>query len=218
MEHESKELISQCDIPVGQFKLVTSEEEAISFAEEIGYPVVAKLMSPEILHKTDAGLVKLNIKTTEQLIDVYNSLIEKAKNINQITRIEGINIQKMVQEGVIEIIIGALRDKNFGPVIMFGLGGIFIEIFKDVTYRVCPVSENEAEKMIKEIKAFPLLNGYRNNPQGDIDEIIVTIRKCCKIMNDNPLIQEIDLNPIILFPKGKGLIAVDARIILKEEV
>ena len=122
----------------------------------------------------------------------------------------------MAKNGVAEIILGSERDKNFGPVLMFGFGGIFVEIFKDVSYRVCPITKEEAERMVRSIKAFPLLNGYRGQPKGDIDQLTDIMLKCCNLLMENPEIIELDLNPIIVFETGKGIMVVDARIILKE--
>ena len=216
MEHESKKIISMYNIPVGEYKLVNSEEEAIKFANKIGYPVVLKLMSPDIIHKTEAGIIKLNLNSNEAVKEAYDELITNAKNYNPDAKIEGINVQQMAKNGIVEIIIGSMRDVNFGPVLMFGLGGIFVEIFKDVSYRVCPISISEAKKMIQSIKAFPLLDGYRGKPKADIESIINILMKCSKMLMDNPEIKELDLNPVIVFEKGKGVMVVDARIILKE--
>lgn len=216
MEHESKKIISMYNIPVGEYKLVNSEEEAIKFANKIGYPVVLKLMSPDIIHKTEAGIIKLNLNSNEAVKEAYDELITNAKNYNPDAKIEGINVQQMAKDGIVEIIIGSMRDVNFGPVLMFGLGGIFVEIFKDVSYRVCPISISEAKKMIQSIKAFPLLDGYRGKPKADIESIINILMKCSKMLMDNPEIKELDLNPVIVFEKGKGVMVVDARIILKE--
>jgi len=216
MEHESKEIISMYNIPVGEYKLVNSEEEAIKFSNKIGYPVVAKLMSPDIVHKTEAGVIKLNLMSDNEVSNAFNNVIQIAKNYHHAVKIFGVNIQKMAENGVVEIIIGAMRDVNFGPVLMFGLGGIFVEIFKDVSYRVCPISISEAEKMIQSIKSFPLLDGYRGKPKADIESIRNILIKCSKMLMDNPEINELDLNPVIVFEKGKGAMVVDARIILKE--
>ncbi|MFW9998591.1 MAG: acetate--CoA ligase family protein [Candidatus Hermodarchaeota archaeon] len=216
MEHESKDFLSLYDIPVGEYKNTKTQSEAIEFANEIGYPVVAKLMSPDIIHKTDAKVIRLNIKSEEELIQAYEEVIENGKNYKSDAKIIGVNIQKMVKNGIAEIIIGGIRDKNFGPVLMFGFGGIFVEIFKDVSYRVCPITMENANKMIRSIKAFPLLNGYRGHPKGDIDQIIDILLKCCHLLLKNPEIAEIDLNPVIVFEVGKGITVVDARIILKE--
>ena len=216
MEHESKGIVSEYGVPVGEYKLVNSEEEAIEYAKSIGFPVVAKLMSPEIVHKTEAGVIKLNLKDEEEVRRAFKEVTENAKKYNPDAKLAGVNIQKMAEDGVVEIIIGAMRDINFGPVMMFGLGGIFVEIFKDVSYRVCPVLANEANNMIRSIKAFPLLDGYRGKPKTDIDQVVDVITKCCKMMMENPQIEELDLNPVIVFEKGKGVMVVDARIILKE--
>ena len=216
MEHESKDLISKYGIPVGEYKVVNSDTEAIEFAKKIGYPVVAKLMSPDIVHKTEAGVIKLNLKTDDEVKTAFNEVMSNAKSYKPDAKIAGVNIQKMAEHGVVEIIIGSMRDTNFGPVLMFGLGGIFVEIFKDVSYRVCPISKKELERMIRSIKAFPLLDGYRGQPKADVDQLIDTMSKCCTLLMENPEIEELDLNPVILFEKGKGLMVVDARIILKQ--
>jgi acyl-CoA synthetase (NDP forming) len=217
MEHESKDLISTYDIPVGEYKLVKTKSEAIKFANKIGYPIVAKLMSPDILHKTDAKVIKLDIKSDDELSRAYEELLANGKSYKSDASIVGVNIQKMAKDGVAEIIIGAIRDKNFGPVLMFGFGGIFVEIFKDVSYRVCPISKEEAERMVRSIKAFPLLNGYRGQVKGDIEKLTDVMLKCCTLLSENPFIAELDLNPVIVFETGKGIIVVDARIILKED-
>lgn len=216
MEHESKDLISNYDIPVGEYKVTKTKHEAIEFANEIGYPVVAKLMSPDIIHKTDARVIRLSIKSDDELSQAYEEVISNGKSYNPNAKIIGVNIQKMAKNGVAEVILGGVRDKNFGPVLMFGFGGIFIEIFKDVSYRVCPITKEEAKRMIRSIKAFPLLNGYRGQPKGDIDQLTDIMLKCCNLLMENPEIIELDLNPIIVFETGKGILVVDARIILKE--
>jgi acyl-CoA synthetase (NDP forming) len=217
MEHESKDLISKYGFPTGDYKLVNSKDEAVKFANKIGYPVVAKLMSPDIIHKTDAKVIKLNIRSDEELEEAYGEIIVNGKSYNPNAKIEGVNIQKMAEKGVAEIIIGGLRDKNFGPVLMFGFGGIFVEIFKDVAYRVCPITKEQADKMIRSIKAFPLLDGYRGHVKGDINQLIMLIINCCTLLMENPEIIELDLNPVIIFEMGKGVMVVDARIILREE-
>ncbi|NVM35006.1 MAG: acetate--CoA ligase family protein [Candidatus Lokiarchaeota archaeon] len=216
MEHESKDLISKYGVPVGEYRIVKSKSEAIEYANNIGYPVVAKLMSPDIVHKTDAKVIRLNIESDDELSQAYDEVITNGKNYKLDAKVIGVNIQKMAKNGVAEIIIGGVRDKNFGPVLMFGFGGIFVEIFKDVSYRVCPLSKTEAERMIRSIKAFPLLDGYRGQFKGDIDQLTDIMLKCCNLLIENPEIMELDLNPVIVFEIGKGVTVVDARIILKE--
>lgn len=216
MEHESKNLLSNYDIPVGEYKVTKTRSEAIEFANKIGYPVVAKLMSPDIVHKTEANVIRLNIKSDNELSQSYEKIIANGKEYKPDAKVVGINIQKMSKNGVAEIIVGGVRDKNFGPVLMFGFGGIFVEIFKDVSYRVCPITKEEANRTVRSIKAFPLLNGYRGQPKGDIDQLINIMLKCCNLLIENPEIMELDLNPVIVFETGKGIMVVDARIILKE--
>jgi len=217
MEHESKDLISKYGLPTGDYKLVNSKEEAVKFANKIGYPVVAKIMSPDIIHKTDAKVIKLNIRSDKELEEAYNEIIVNARNYNPNIELKGISIQKMAEKGVAEVIVGGLRDKNFGPVLMFGFGGIFVEIFKDVAYRVCPITKEEAGKMVRSIKAFSLLDGYRGQAKGDINQLIKVIINSCTLLMENPEIIELDLNPVIVFEIGKGVMVVDARVILREE-
>jgi acyl-CoA synthetase (NDP forming) len=175
-------------------------------------------MSPDIIHKTEAQIVKLDIRSESELIENYEELIENVFKYNPNAEITGVNVQQMAENGVAEVIIGGVRDINFGSVLMFGLGGIFVEIFKDVSYRVCPIIESEAKRMIKNIRAFPILNGYRGKPKADIGAIVECLQNCCKLFMENPRIEEIDLNPIIVFEQGKGIMVVDAIIILKEDL
>ncbi|MBD3214573.1 MAG: acetyl-CoA synthetase [Candidatus Lokiarchaeota archaeon] len=218
MEHESKDLISKYGIPVGRYGLVNNKEDALNVAQEIGYPIALKIMSPDIIHKTEAQIVKLDIRTESELLENYEVLIENLRKYNPNAEIEGVNVQQMAENGLAEVIIGGVRDVNFGAVLMFGLGGIFVEIFKDVSYRVCPIKESEAKRMIKNIKAFPILNGYRGKPKADIGAIVECLQNCCTLLSENPRIEELDLNPIIVFEQGKGIMVVDARIILKEDL
>ncbi len=217
MEHESKDLIAQYDIPVGKYKLVQSPQEAVEFTRKIGFPVVAKVMSPDIVHKTEAGVVLINLNTENEVKQAYNKIIANSKKYDPNAKITGMNIQKMAENEVVEVIMGALRDVNFGSVLMFGLGGIFVEIFEDVVYRVCPIKKNEISRMIKGIRAYPLLNGYRGRKKGDIKEIEMCISNCCKLLIENPEIKELDLNPVVVFEEGRGIMVVDARILLEED-
>ena len=217
MEHESKDLIAEYKIPVGNYKLTHSPQEAVEYALEIGFPVVAKVMSPDIIHKTEAGVIQLNLNSEKEVKNAYNEIIENAHNYNSNATIVGVNIQEMARDGIVEVIIGGLRDVNFGSVLMFGLGGIFVEIFEDVVYRVCPIDNKEVFRMIQGIKAYPLLNGYRGREKGDVSQIAECIVNCCELLTKNPEIKELDLNPVIVFEKGKGIMVVDARILLKEE-
>lgn len=215
MEHESKEIIKAYGI--GTFKefIVDSAEEAVKAAQKIGYPVVAKIVSPDILHKTDAGGIKLNLKSDEEVKQAFEEIMKNAKEYKSDAKIIGINIQEMAPEGIAEVIVGMTTDPQFGPALMFGLGGIFVEIYKDVSFRVCPITEYDAREMIEEIKAYPILNGFRGRPKADVDTLVDILLKTSKLALDFPEIDQMDLNPIIVYEKGKGCAVVDARIILK---
>lgn len=213
MEHESKDIIQAYGIKVGKYKIATNADEAGEFADEIGYPIVCKIASPDIVHKTEAGGIKLNLKNAEEVKSAYDEIIENAMKYNAEAKIVGVNVQKMTEKGITEVIIGMTTDPQFGPALMFGLGGIFVEIYKDVSFRVCPITEYDANEMIRDIKAFPLLDGFRGAQKADIKAIVDILLKICKLSLEVQEIDQIDLNPIIALPKGAAV--VDARIILK---
>ncbi|MHA1270138.1 MAG: acetate--CoA ligase family protein [Candidatus Helarchaeota archaeon] len=217
LEHESIEVLAAYKIPGNVYKIVKSADEAVAAAKEIGYPVVAKIVSPDILHKTDAGGVKLNLKSDEEIRNAFNEIMENAKKYKSDANIIGVNIQRYAKEGIAELIIGMTTDPQFGPALMFGLGGIFVEIYKDVSFRVCPITEYDAREMIQEIKAFPILDGFRGRPKADIDTLVEILLKISKMAIENPEIDQLDLNPVIVYEKGSGVAVVDARIILKEK-
>jgi len=211
LETEAKELLKEYGIPVPDFKLIKSEDEITGLAKEINFPIVMKIVSPDIIHKTDAGGVKVGIKDEEEAMAAYQEIISKAKKYNKEARIEGVIVYSMVPQGT-EIIIGMMKDPHFGPVAMFGLGGIFVEVLKDVSFRIIPLEERDAREMITEIKGYEILKGARGEPPRDIQAIKEVLTKVSKLTTENPEINEIDLNPI--FVNEKGLQVVDARMIL----
>jgi len=211
LETEAKELLREYKIPVPDFKLIKNEEEISKIREAIGYPIVMKIVSPDIIHKTDAGGVKLNIKDETEARLAYQEIISRAKKYNKGARISGVIVYPMIPQGT-EIIIGMMKDPHFGPVAMFGLGGIFVEILKDISFRIIPTEERDAREMITEIKGYEILKGARGNPPRDIQAIEEVLMKISKLTMENPEINEIDLNPIFVFEKG--LQVVDARMIL----
>ena len=214
LEHEAMKLLEIYEIPVAKYGIVQNEDEAVKIANDIGYPVVLKIVSPDISHKTDVGGVIVGVKNESELRESFRKILDNVKLRAPSARIAGILIQEMVPDGL-EVIVGATRDPIFGPVIMFGLGGIFVEVLKDVSFRVAPLMPEDADEMVREIKSYKILEGYRGMPPRDIEIIKEIIMKTSRIMIEIPQIQDIDLNPIMLYEKGKGAIVVDARIIIK---
>ncbi len=212
LEHEAKSLISYYGIPTTKVRVAKSEEDAVKAADEIGYPVVLKIVSPDVIHKSDVGGVKVNLKSEEEVRDAYKSIISSVKENVPNARIVGVLVQEFAPSGL-ELIIGLIRDPQFGPTVMFGLGGIFVEVYKDVSFRVAPLTENDADSMIKEIKAYKLLTGFRGMESVDLEALKDALIKAGQVGLDNDEIAEMDLNPVIAYPNG--LKVVDARIILR---
>ncbi|NWG01560.1 MAG: acetate--CoA ligase family protein [Syntrophaceae bacterium] len=213
-EFESKKILKQAGIPVVETKLAKSQQEAIAISQKIGFPVALKIVSPDVIHKTDSGGVRLSLQSVAEVKKAYDEILRKVKKEYPKALIHGVSIQKMLPIGT-EVIIGVSKDPQFGPVIMFGLGGIFVELLKDVSFRVIPVERNDAREMIKEIKGFPLLEGYRGKSPSDISSLVNLILKLSRFIEGNPQIKELELNPILAYPKR--VVAVDARIILEED-
>lgn len=211
VEPEAKEILQLYGVPTPEFKVATNEEEAVKFAQEIGYPVVMKIVSPDIIHKSDAGGVKVNIKNDEEAREAFNTIIENAKRYKSDANLWGVIVYKMLPLGK-EVIVGMIRDPQFGPAIMFGLGGIFVEILKDVSFRVAPITKEEALDMIREIKAYPILAGARGEKPVNIDALAKFIVKVSQLAVELPEIKELDINPI--FAYEDSAVAVDARMLL----
>ncbi|ADY00938.1 MAG: acetate--CoA ligase family protein [Vulcanisaeta sp.] len=214
LEHESFELLRQYNIPVPDFALVQDVNEALKVVKDIGYPVVLKVVSPDIIHKSDVGGVILNINNDDELRNACDRIKNNIKEKAPYARISGFLIQRMVPEGL-ETIIGATKDPIFGHVIAFGLGGIMVEVLQDVSFRIVPITEEDARAMVREIKGYRLFNGYRNMPARDEEAIIYVITKFSELLSDNPNIVEADLNPVIVLERGKGAYAADARFIIR---
>ncbi|MDR0373528.1 MAG: acetate--CoA ligase family protein [Nitrososphaerota archaeon] len=212
LEPEAKTICAEYGVSVNKFSLATSEKEAVEQAEKIGYPIVLKIVSPDIIHKSDAGGVKVNLKTASEVEGAYKTILENAKKYKADAKIEGIIVQEMAPSGI-EVIVGAVKDPQFGQTVMFGLGGIFVELLKDVNFRVAPITKEDAKEMITQLKAFPLLNGYRGSKPADIDALAEILCNVSQLILDNPEIAELDLNPVLAYPNGAK--AVDARIILE---
>lgn len=211
-EVESKELLKKAGIPVVETKLAQSKKEAISISKEMGFPVVLKISSPDVVHKSDSGGVKLGLANTTQVGKAYSEIISSVKRAYPEAQIQGVSVQSMAPLGV-EVIVGMSKDPQFGPVLMFGLGGVFVEVLKDVSFRIVPVTERDAREMIKEIKGYPILEGYRGQKPASISALEDLIIKVSQFVEKNPQIKELDLNPIFAYPDKA--VAVDARIILE---
>ncbi|MBI5047719.1 MAG: acetate--CoA ligase family protein [Deltaproteobacteria bacterium] len=211
LEPEAKALLSTFDIPVPKNVFVRSVEDGVDAANNMGYPVVLKVVSSDILHKTEAGGVKTGLKNEQEIADSFNEMIFDISDRHVTAKIEGFLIERMVDKGI-EVIIGGIRDAQFGPAVMFGVGGVAVELLKDVSFRLAPVTKEECLEMIKEIKAYPLLSGYRGSEPCDIDTIADVIIKVGNIMNEMNEITEMEINPLIVYPEG--VMAVDARVVL----
>ncbi len=214
LEHEAYEVLAAYNLPVPKAALAKSEDEAVKIANEIGYPVVLKIVSPDIVHKSDVGGVKINLKNEDDVRKAFKSIMGSVKEKAPNARITGILVQEMVPEGL-EVIVGATRDPTFGPVLLFGLGGIFVEVLKDVSFRIAPVTKYDAETMLSEIKASKLLEGYRGMPPRDKEALVNIIINLSRFMEEQDSVSDVDLNPIMAFEVGKGAKIADARVLIK---
>ena len=211
-EVESKQLLKQAGISTTEIKLATGKDEAIAAARKLGFPAVLKIVSPDILHKSDIGGVKLNLNSEDELGRAYDEIMAAAKKHDPKAKVEGVSVQPMARPAT-EVIIGMSKDEQFGPVLMFGLGGILVEVLKDVSFRIVPLTKRDASEMIREIKAYPVLEGYRSQEPADIETLENLLLKVSDFVEKHPDIKEMDLNPI--FAYKDGAVAVDARIILE---
>ena len=208
-EFESKNLLKEIGIPIPEQELATTKEETIAVAKKIGFPVVLKLMAEDIVHKSDTGAVKLNINNEVEIANAYDELMKIPSQSEK-----SISVQKMADEPITELIIGMTTDAQFGPALMFGIGGILVELLEDVSFRIAPITEYDAREQIHEIKGFPILDGYRGKPKADLDAIVNTLLKISDLVIKHEEINEMDLNPVFIYENG--LVCVDARIILKK--
>lgn len=211
-EVESKELLKEAGIPVIDTRLAKTKKEAVSLSMEMGFPVVLKILSPDVIHKTDSGGVMLGLKNANQVSNAYREILSSVMKKHPKANIIGVSVQKMVRHGV-EVIIGMTKDAQFGPVLMFGLGGILVELLKDVSFSIVPLTRKDAQDMIREIKGYPLLQGYRGREGVNISALESIILEISDFVDKNPEIRELDLNPT--FAYSDGAIVVDARVILE---
>jgi acyl-CoA synthetase (NDP forming) len=211
-EIESKEVFNSVGIKTVETRLAASKEEAIAFSKRIGYPVVMKIASPDISHKSDAGGVKTGLKDEKEVVGAYEDILSSIHKKCPDAKIDGVSVQSMARPGT-EIIIGMFKDPQFGPVLMFGLGGILVEVLKDVCFRVVPLTARDAREMIKEIKGYTLLKGYRGYEPADLSTLEGLLLKISDFCEKSPEVKELDLNPIFAYREGAAI--VDARMVLE---
>lgn len=213
VEVEARDVVSAYGIPIPEARLARTSGEAVDIAEEIGFPVVLKIASPDILHKSDVGGIEVGLGDPDEVRQAYDRVMSRARQHAPDGEIWGVLVQEMVDEGK-EIIVGMNRDSQFGPLMMFGLGGIYVEVLEDVTFRLAPVAAAEAEAMIEEIEASPLLHGARGEQAVDLEAIVEILERASQLALDFPEITALDLNPVVAQPEGA--LAIDARLSIEK--
>jgi acyl-CoA synthetase (NDP forming) len=211
-EIEAKHILHDLGIATALGQLATSEDMAVELATAIGFPVVLKIASPDILHKSDVGGVQLNLHHAAAVREAYRAILVNAAAKSPAARIDGVTVQRMAPPGV-EVIIGMSKDATFGPVLMFGLGGVLVEVLNDVAFRIVPLTPRDAAGMIREIKGLPLLQGHRGAPAVDLTALEGILLTLSEFVAQTPEMREIDLNPVYAYPQGA--LAVDARMLLE---
>jgi len=215
-DSEARQILTAYGMKIPVSELAATPEEAVETANQIGYPVVLKIASPDILHKTDVGGVKVGLSSAEEVRDAFELMVYRAQRYLPQAHLWGCLVQQMVPPGGLEVLVGMNRDPQFGPLVTFGLGGIYVETLKDVTFRIAPFAVQSAEKMLTEIRARALLDGVRGEPPVDKDAIVDTLLRIGQLVQDFPEIVELDINPLMVYPEGMGAIAIDMRLVLSK--
>jgi acyl-CoA synthetase (NDP forming) len=212
-EAEAKQLLAEAGVPVTETRVAGSADEAATIADELGYPVVLKIVSPDIAHKSDVGGVALGFEDADAVREGYGAMVTRVQDAAPGASIAGISVQRQADPGT-EVIIGSTTDPQFGPVMMFGLGGVFVEVLKDVAFRIVPLAERDARQMVRDIEGFAILEGVRGQPAADTGALEQIILQVSNFVAEHPEVEELDLNPVLAY--ADGAVAVDARIILAE--
>jgi acetate---CoA ligase (ADP-forming) subunit beta len=212
-EMESKQLLDSLGIPTTQMRLAATREEAVALSATIGYPCVLKVSSHDITHKSDAGGVKVGLKNESEVAQAYDAIMASCLEKFPQAVIEGVTVQNMAKPGL-EVIVGMATDPQFGPVLMFGLGGVWVEVLKDVSFKIAPLTTSDAAKAVREIRASKLLDGFRGSEPVDKSALEDILLRVSEFVTTTPEVKEMDLNPIFAYPHGA--VAVDARVILGE--
>ncbi len=210
-EVESKNLLAAAGVPVVAAQIATTRDEAVAAARAAGFPAVMKVLSDDLPHKSDVGGVRLGLADEAAVAAAYDAMMAGIRAAAPHARIDGVSIQRQAQPGV-EVIIGMTTDPQFGPVLMVGLGGVLVEVLKDVAFRIVPVSARDAGEMVRELRGLPLLQGYRGAPAADLGALEAIVQSLSRFAQDNPEVREIDLNPVFAYPNGA--VAVDARVVV----
>lgn len=214
---EAREILKAYGMRIPHSEIAENPDRAIEIAGQIGYPVVLKIASPDILHKTDVGGVKVGLENADDVRDAFELMVYRAQRYVPEARIWGCLVQEMVPSGGIEVLVGMNRDPQFGPLVTFGLGGIYVETLKDVTFRLAPFSKQEAEAMLSEIRAHALLDGVRGRPPADKQAIVEALLRMGQLVLDFPEIEEFDINPLVVYSQSQGAVAIDMRLVLKKQ-
>jgi acetyltransferase len=215
-DSEARQILTAYNFQIPRSEIAATPDEAVDIARQIGYPVVLKIASPDILHKTDVGGVKVGLDNAETVRDAFELMVYRAQRYLPQAHLWGCLVQEMVPAGGQEVLVGMNRDPQFGPLVTFGLGGIYVETLKDVTFRVAPISVQEAEQMLEEIRAHAILDGVRGQPTLDKAAIVDAVLRIAQLVQDFPEILELDINPLMVYPQGQGAIAIDMRLVLSK--
>ncbi|MBI2081600.1 MAG: acetate--CoA ligase family protein [candidate division NC10 bacterium] len=211
LEPEAYRLLESYDLPVPRHRFARDAAEAAAAAQAIGFPVALKVVSPDVLHKSDAGGVRLDLRDAGAVRAAFEEVRAAARAVQPSARLAGALVAEMARPGT-EVIVGMTRDPQFGPSVMFGLGGIFVEVYRDVAFRIVPLEERDAREMIREVKGLPLLTGFRGRPPGDLDAIARILLRVSRLAEEHAEVAEVDLNPIVVHERGA--VVLDARVFL----
>lgn len=215
LSHEAQSVMKAAGIPTPKSYVARNLDEAVNCAEGIGYPVVMKVTSKDIIHKSDVGGVALDLENKDEVIDAYGAILHNCRAHRPDALVEGMDVSEMMKPGI-ETIVGARRDRGFGPIVMFGLGGIYVEVLRDISFRAFPLSREEIMNMISATYSYPLFLGVRGGEKKDIDAMAGTIIKVGPVLQQCKGISDIEINPLIVYDYGAGVKAVDLRILLSE--
>ncbi|MBI3329130.1 MAG: acetate--CoA ligase family protein, partial [Nitrospinae bacterium] len=215
-EHEAKQFLAHWDVPETREEQATTVDAAAAGARLIGYPVVLKVESPDIPHKTEAGVLRVGVQSEAELRQAYDEILRNARRYASNARVLGVLVQEMVRGGT-EVIVGLSQDPLFGPILLFGMGGIFVEVYEDVVLRACPITRSDAQEMLQEVKGARLLQSFRGQPAADVEALTEVLLRVSRLgMQCAREIQEVDLNPLVILPRGQGVKAVDTLVVLAQ--